>query len=149
MPPYFSAILDGFSDEKTFLIATKRNNSYYLEKFDLLSFQSSIIMNSGENYYARLNLQDELVFYKDKHLYWGERVVDMSLNPPIDGIVIPVGNSLIFQSKDGIFTYDGDLYSLVKDKVLGTRKQLIDAHSIDKLMFVTKPKENSGIAELH
>ena len=149
MPPHFLDILDTYSDGNSILIACKRGQFVFFERFDLFTKESIQLGISGANYQARLDDKDELVFVRDDNLYWGDRVVDISAYRPNNGLVLPLNGKLIFQSDGEILSYDGSSFTVIQAKMTNDIGLLIDVSSYLKYMFLTSSEDAASIAEIH
>lgn len=149
MPPNFLDILDTYSDGNSILIACKRGQFVFFERFDLSTKESIQLDMSGANYQARLDDKDKLVFVRDDNLYWGDRVIDISAYRPNRGIVLPVNGEVIFQLDGEILSFDGSNFTVIKAKMTNDISSLIDVSSNLKYMFLTSSEDTASIAEIH
>lgn len=149
MPPHFLDILDTYSDGNSILIASKRGQNVFFDRFDLSTEKLIQLGLSGANYQARLDDKDKLVFVKGDNLYWGDRVVDISAYRPSNGLVLPLNGKLIFQSDGKILSYDGSSFTVVQAKMTNDIGLLIDVSSYLKYMFLTSSEDAASIAEIH
>lgn len=149
MPSNFLGILDAYSDQKNVLIASSQGQNVFFEKYDLSAEQSHQLAKSGANFHGRLDNNDELVFIRNDHLFWGDRAFDISAYQPISGSAIPVDNKVLFQSGHEVLSFDGSNFEILELHLPDLAEGLIDAISNEQLMFTTKPKDYASIAEIH
>jgi DNA-binding winged helix-turn-helix (wHTH) protein/Tol biopolymer transport system component len=148
MPEQFIGVLDAYSDESNILIATRRENNILFERFDLSLEDSTPLAKSGSNYYARLDDKGKLVFFSNDCLYWGGSAINISEHQPLNSIVIPIGEKIIFQSNDDILSFDGVNFEVIHENQKNRTKLLVDAHTNDQLMFVVASNDNAVIVEI-
>ena len=148
MPEHFKGVLDAYSDESNILIATRRENNILFERFDLSLEDSTPLAKSGSNYHARLDAKGKLIFFSNDYLYWGDSAINISGHRPLNGIVIPVGEKVIFQSNNDILSFDGISFEVIHENPRNRTKLLVDAHTNDQLMFVVASNDNAVIVEI-
>ena len=147
LPNYFGYVLDVYSDDDNLLVATKRENGVRFERYDLITKTFTSLANSGVNFQATLDQEDNLVFLKDNKLYWGADEFDMSAYSGVDGRFYSLNNKLLFQSKDTIVSFDKTSFETVQTFLPSEAVSLIDVFSNEKLMFVTVAENRAIIAE--
>lgn len=144
MPQHFTAVLDWFSAGDALLIATNKNNHSYFERYDLKTKTTVTIAETGVHYLARLSASDELIYYQNHTLHWGEREYSGSDLPDITRHIIPVENGILFQSGRKIVRFDGSTFTPENLELPPEASTLVD-YAAGKMLFYSQAETRANI----
>lgn len=147
MPMWFTSVIDSYSNSDALLISTKSNNSSFFEKYEPEGKTAVRLQETGVNYVARLDPQNELIFYKGNELHWRGKTFSHSLFSDSNGYFFPIGNDLIFQSQRSVWRFDGVNVTRFVETIPQRAHQLIDVHN-DVLLFQTSEVPKARIVLL-
>jgi DNA-binding winged helix-turn-helix (wHTH) protein/Tol biopolymer transport system component len=144
----FTSVLDWFEDGHRLLIATKKANISYFSQYNLDTQTTIDSVETGVNYSASLSNTDELVFYKNGVLYWGNRTFLLDELPEISGDVYALENELIFQSGRQIIRFDGKTHSVIVNELPEEAISIADVLNNQTLLLNSSASQSAKIVAL-
>ncbi len=148
MPASFTAILDWYQHTNALLISIKQDNVSYLAKYNLSTGEIEKQIQTGVNFHARLDEQDNLVYAKDGMLHWGQSSFDITTLPEPNSQFFPVGSALLYQSGNGIWQFDGEQASLLMPRLPNNTHDIADINASGAMLLYSAPEEKAKIVEL-
>ncbi len=148
MPESFTAVLDWYSDGQKLLTVIKELDISYFATYDLNTGEFNKMTTSGVDFSARLGERDELTYYKNDTLFWGERRFPLKDLPDINSDVIPYQDSLLFMSNHSIIRFDGSDYRVLVSKIPPKAFKLADIKGGEKILFISNPAQDANIVQM-
>jgi hypothetical protein len=148
MPSTFTAILDRYHNDDHLLMVTKQGNVSYFSKYDLSGQTTTNLAKTGVHYSARLNAQDELVFYKNGVLHWGASKFTLEKWPQISGNIYPVEDNVIFQSGRKIILFDGQSHTVLVSELPESVISLADVLNKNEFILQSSATPKAQIVAL-
>ena len=149
MPQHFTSVLDWYGDGDALLVATKRDNQSYFERYDITDNRFTVLSTTGVNYAARLDERDQLVFYDGVRLRWGAERFVLPDNLSVQGQVVPYRHTLLFQSGSQLYQFDGQSFALLHNDLPEAASSLYDVHELEQWLFHSAQGNNANIVQLH
>lgn len=148
MPSTFTAVLDWYQDNNGLLIAIKQQNVSYFAQFNFVTRQIVVLEETGVNYSARLDANDQLVFYNESILSWGEHSYPREGMPLIASPIFIAGKVVVFQSARQVYQFDGQILSVLVEQIPEANWNLVDVSASGKLLFNSTSQQRAKIVAL-
>lgn len=147
MPSRFTSILDWYSKEDSLLVTTKNDNTSYFEKLDVATQQFTQLAQTGVNFAATLDNNDQLIFGFEDKLSWRGKLFTHPLFAQSTGRYFPLDGLVVFQVGRQLFTFDGSVSAASRIEIPPNADHLIGVFG-EQWLFQTQNSRSAKIVLL-